>query len=80
MTTSTLNCCQMIPNPLVTSLTKIEAENLMITLNLNAAFINYHDPSNKEKEQEKKESTPYPYTHPIREIPAYSRVPKKKDA
>ena len=52
----------------------------MITLNLNTDFINYHIPSNKEKEQEKKESTPYPYTHPIREIPAYSRVPKKKDA
>ena len=41
----------------------------MITLNLNANFINYHVPSNKKK-QEKKEKvpTPYPYTHPIRDI------------
>ena len=76
MTTITPRCCSAPPNPLVTSLTKIEAENLMITFNLNADFINYHVPSNKEK----KEPTPYPYTHPIREIPAYSRVPKKKDA
>ena len=51
----------------------------MITLNLNANFINYHVPSNKRKQQEKKEPTPYPYTHPIREIPDYGRiVPKKK--
>ena len=42
----------------------------MITLNLNANFINYHVPSNKKKQQEKKEKvpTPYPYTHPIRDI------------
>ena len=51
----------------------------MITLNLNANFINYHVPSNKRKKQEKKEPTPYPYTHPIRDIPDSSRiVPKKK--
>jgi len=80
MTTITPRCCPALPNPLVTSLTKIEAENLMITLNLNADFINYHVPSNKRKQQEKKEPTPYPYTHPIREIPDYSRIPKQKDA
>jgi hypothetical protein len=62
---NTINCCPAITNPLVTPFTKIEAENLMITLNLNANFINYHISSKKKQE---KEPTPYPYTHPIRDI------------
>ena len=73
-------CCPAITNPLVTLRTKIETENLMITLNLNANFINYHISSKKKQEKKEKEPTPYPYTHPIRDLPNPSRIPKKKNA